>query len=105
MDPLLNFISLKPNSAHQKCEYSAPSNPENILLKLLSIMIAIVSIVLTGGEANMAALGWLCQEPGGEGEILTDANLFCVHALMCVNRQSRPWDQRRPCSDYLRGLN
>lgn len=42
----------------------------------------------------MATLRWLCQEPGGGGgRILTDVNLFCVHVLMCVNRQSRPWDQ------------
>lgn len=39
----------------------------------------------------MALLG------GGVGRrtaILTDANLFAVHVLMCVNRRSRPRDRR-----------
>lgn len=105
---ILNFISLKPNPAphlhaHHRFEY-LPSKLKSILSKLcagfFSIMITIVSIVLTGGEVNMAALGWLLSGGRRREIILTDANLFCVHALMCVNRQSRPWDQLGPCSDY-----
>lgn len=53
----------------------------------------IVSIVSARGEVNMAAL-WVAVSGGRARErVLTDANLFCVHALMCVNSQSRPWDQ------------
>lgn len=38
---------------------------------------------------------WVAVSGGRTSEtILTDANLFCIHALMCVNRRSRPWDQR-----------
>lgn len=68
-------------------------------------MNTIVSIGSARGEVNMAAL-WVAVSGGrARDRVLTDANLFCVHALMCVNRQSRPWDQRGPCSDYLHGLS
>lgn len=52
-------------------------------VQAFSIMITIVSIVLTGGEVNMAALGWLCQEAGGGREywlmlICFASMLWCV---------------------------
>lgn len=38
---------------------------------------------------------WVAVSGGRRSEgILTDANLFCIHALMYVNGQPRPWDQR-----------
>lgn len=53
----------------------------------------------------MAALGVALSGGRVRLRILIDVNVLCVHALMCVNRQSRPRDQRGPCSDYLHGLN
>lgn len=52
----------------------------------------------TRGEVNTAAR-WVAVT------VLTDANLLCIHALMCVNRQPRPRDQRGLCLDYLHCLN
>lgn len=47
-------------------------------------MIAFVSVVLTGGEVNMAALGWLCQEAGG-GRGYWRMLICFVSMLWCVS--------------------
>ncbi len=89
------WISLKPNSAPHLLIYSAP-NLKNILLKLNAGVFHHDHYCLCCFDRRWGKHGstWVAVSGGRRRErILTDANLFCVHALMCVNRQSRPWDQ------------
>lgn len=76
-----------PQSLETQCRYF----PSWTLLSTLWGKMGALWVALSGGRV------WV--------RILIDANVLCVRALMCVNRQSRPRDQRGPCSDYLHGLN
>jgi len=72
-----------------------PSNPWNTLLKFnRGISHHDHCVNCCDCRWGKHTSSWVAVSGWRRGErILTDANLFCFHALICVNRQSRSWDQ------------
>lgn len=68
--------------------YIVPSPQNIVFVQAFSIMFATFSIVLTGGEVNMAVLGCLCREAAGGREYWL--MLICFASMLwCVSIGSR----------------